>query len=273
MVYRLLNLFIIFMMSVLIAFAFNMFLLPQKILSGGITGIAMIFGLVTPFNTGSIIFLLNIPIIIIGYLRLGKQFILYSLFSVVVTSLSLQVIPLRGISDDPILSAVFGGVIVGAATGLIFRSGASTGGFDIIGMVLTRKRELPLGILIFAMNAIVVFISGFVFDWDLALYTMISIYATGKVVDTVHTRHIKLTLMIISKQGEKVKKKLLSNLVRGITVLDGEGAYTSERRNVLITVISRYELAHVKRMIREADPHAFVNITQTVDVLGYFRRD
>ncbi|WP_309863823.1 YitT family protein [Desmospora profundinema] len=258
--------------SALIGFAFNMMLLPHKVLSGGVSGIAMILGLVTPLNTGVIIFLLNVPILILGYLKLGNRFIIYSLLSIAVTAVSMQFIPLEAISNDPIMSAIFGGVIVGIATGLIFRSGGSTGGFDIIGMVLTLKKELPLGALIFALNAVVVFISGFVFDWDLALYTMASIYVTGKVIDAIHTRHVKLTLMIITQKGDAVKKKLLSNLVRGITVLDGEGAYTQEKRQVLLTVISRYELPDVKRWVASADPQAFVNITQTVDVMGYFRR-
>ncbi|PTM59538.1 YitT family protein [Desmospora activa] len=269
---RSLHLFTIILSSVLVGFAFNMFLLPQKILSGGITGVAMIIGLVTSANTGLIIFLLNVPIIILGYLKLGHRFILYSLLSIMVTSLSMQWIPQTPISNDPIMSAIFGGAIVGIATGLIFRSGGSTGGFDIIGMVLTLKKERPLGVLIFALNAGVVFISGFIFNWDLALYTMASIFVTGKVIDSIHTRHVKLTLMIITKKGDAVKKKLLTNLVRGITVLDGEGAYTREQRSILITVISRYELPDVKRWVTSADPHAFVNITETVDIMGYFRR-
>ncbi|MFC4076777.1 YitT family protein [Salinithrix halophila] len=269
---RLFRFFVIFVSSVLIGFAFNMFLLSHKVLSGGVSGIAMILGLVTSINSGTLIFLLNIPIFILGWMKLGKRFVTISLFSVAVTSISMGIIPVEKISEDPILSSIFGGVIVGFATGLIFRSGSSTGGFDIVGMVLTRKKDLPLGSLIFSMNAIVVFISGFVFNWDLALYTMASIFVTGKTIDAIHTRHIKLTLMIITPKGDEVKDQLLSNLVRGITILDGEGAYTKEKRRVLFTVISRYELAHVKRMIAEVDPQAFVNITQTVDVMGYFRR-
>ncbi|OYD07629.1 YitT family protein [Paludifilum halophilum] len=262
----------IFFSSVLIALSFNMFLLPQKILTGGVSGVAMILGLVTPLNTGTIIFILNLPLLILGLLKLGKQYIAYSIFSVVVTSVAMQFIPVKGISDDPILSSIFGGVLVGIGTGFIFRAGGSTGGFDIIGMILTLRKEFPLGGLIFAMNAIVVFISGFVFDWELALYTMISIFATGKVVDAIHTRHVKLTVMIITVKGEAVRQKLLASLVRGITVLDGEGGYTKEKRKVLITVISRYELSQVKRMVSEIDPHSFVNITETVDVMGTFRR-
>lgn len=270
---RLIDAVIIIVMSTFIGFSFNMFLLPHEILSGGVSGIAMILGLLTPFNTGLIIFLLNIPIIILGYFRLGKRFIIYSLLSVAVTSISMQWIPLQSISEEPILSAVFGGVIVGSATGLIFRSGASTGGFDIIGMVMNQKKDVPLGGLIFGMNAVVVFISGFVFDWDRALFTMVSIFASGKMIDAIHTRHIKLTLMIISDKGDAIKKRLLANFVRGVTVIDAEGAYTSEKRKVLFTVITRYELEDVKRVIRRTDSRAFVNITQTIDVLGSFRRE
>ncbi|WP_091837071.1 YitT family protein [Marininema halotolerans] len=262
----------IFISSILIGFAFNMFLLSHKVLSGGVSGIAMILGLLTSINSGTLIFLLNIPIFILGWMKLGKRFVTISLFSVAVTSISMGIIPIAKISEDPILSSIFGGVLVGIGTGLIFRAGGSTGGFDIVSMVLTQKKELPLGTLLFGMNAIVVFVSGFIFTWDLALYTMASIYVTGRVIDAIHTRHIKLTLMIITSNGDEVKEKLLSNLVRGITVLDGEGAYTKEKRRVLITVISRYELTRVKHMVAEVDPHSFINITQTIEVMGYFRR-
>ncbi len=116
-------------------------------------------------------------------------------------------------------------------------------------------------------------ISGFVFNWDAALNTLLGIYASGKVIDMIHTKHIKLTLMIVSSKGEELKDKLLANLYRGITMLDGEGAYTGEKRKILMTVITRYQLADVKAIIKEVDPHSFVNITQTSDVLGFFHRN
>ncbi|SDW98845.1 Uncharacterized membrane-anchored protein YitT, contains DUF161 and DUF2179 domains [Marininema mesophilum] len=262
----------IFISSVLIGFAFNMFLLSHKVLSGGVAGIAMILGLLTSVNSGTWIFLLNVPIFILGWMKLGKRFVAVSLFSVAVTSISMGIIPVTKISADPILSSIFGGVLAGIGTGLIFRAGGSTGGFDVVSMVLTQKKDLPLGSLIFGMNAIVVFISGFIFTWDLALYTMASIYVTGRVIDAIHTRHIKLTVMIITSKGDECKEKLLSSLVRGITILEGEGAYTKDKRQVLIMVISRYELTHVKKMVAEIDPRSFINITQTVEVMGYFRR-
>ncbi|MFC3885395.1 YitT family protein [Bacillus songklensis] len=259
--------------SVLIGFAYNCFLIPHKVLSSGISGIAMIIGILTPLSTGTMNFLLNLPLLIIGFMKLGRRFVLYTLLSVVVLSIALYIIPLRPISTDPILSSVFGGVLTGIGVGMVFRQSASTGGFDIIGMLLTHKRDFPLGGLLSAMNGIVVFVSGFFVNWDAALYTMLSIFVTGKVVDAIYTRHIKLTLMIITNKGEEMKQKLLGNLVRGVTLMDGEGAYSSQKRKILMTVISRYELANVKPLIQEVDPSAFVNITETVEVMGLFRRD
>jgi uncharacterized membrane-anchored protein YitT (DUF2179 family) len=267
------RLLIIFVSSILIAFSYNEFLLPHKILSSGVAGISMIVGLLTPINTGIMNFALNIPILILGYLKLGRKFILYTIFSVIVTSVALLYIPIRAVASDPILSSVFGGVLVGIAGGLVFRTSASTGGFDIIGLLLTRKKDFSLGALMFGLNSVVVFVSGFLFTWDAALYTMLSIFVTGKVVDTLYTSHVKLTLMIITARGEELKNTLISNLIRGVTMLDGEGAYTSEKRKVLFMVISRYELAEVKRLIKQTDPKAFVNITQTVEVMGYFRKE
>jgi uncharacterized membrane-anchored protein YitT (DUF2179 family) len=269
-IYRLL---IILAASIVLGFAFNMFLLPHEVITGGVTGIAMVLGLLTPFNTGMWIILLNIPILILGWLKLGKVFIANSIFSVFVTAISMQYIPVLKIAEDALLSSVFGGVIAGIAIGLIIRFYGSTGGFDVVGLLLTRKRDLPLGALIFALNSVVVFISGYVFDWELAMYTMASIYITGIVIDRIHTRHIKLTLMVVTSRGEELKSELLAKLIRGITVIEGHGAYSKESREILYTVISRYELAIVRPLIREIDPKAFVSVSETMEVMGNFRRE
>lgn len=268
--YRLL---IIFVSSIVLGFAFNMFLLPHEVLAGGVTGIAMMLGLVTPLNAGVWMILLNIPILIIGWMKLGKTFIANSIFSVGVTSISMLYIPVIKLTDDALLSSVFGGVIAGAAIGIIIRFYSSTGGFDVIGLLLTMKRDIPLGVLVFILNSGVVFISGFIFSWELAMYTMASIYITGLVIDRIHTRHIKLSLMVVTSKGEEVKKELLDNLYRGITVVDGEGAYSAAKVKVLYSVISRYELAFVRPLIKDVDPNAFVSISETMEVMGNFRKD
>lgn len=266
------NIITIIIGSMLIGFAYNFLLIPHKILSGGLSGIAMMLGIITPLNTGLLNFVLNLPLLIIGYFKLGKRFIGYTILSVIVLSVSLYVIPVYEWSNDPILASLFGGVIAGVGVGIIFRASGSSGGFDIIGMLLTKKRDFPLGSIISGMNAIVIVISGFVFSWDAALLTLVSIYATGKAIDLIHTNNLKLTLMIVTSKGEDVKDKLLSKLYRGITIINGQGAYTGEERKVLFTVITRYQLSEVKNIIREVDPHAFVNITETKQVIGSFDR-
>ncbi|AQQ52349.1 YitT family protein [Planococcus lenghuensis] len=270
---RLIRLSIVFVASVVLAASLNLFLLPHEILTGGVSGIAMILGLMTPVNTGIWIIILNIPILILGWMKLGKVFIANSVFSVLVTSVALLYIPVMELTGDVLLSSVFGGVIAGIAIGLIVRFHSSTGGFDVVGLFLTMKKDIPLGGLVFAMNSTVVFISGFIFSWELAMYTMASIYITGLVVDRIHTRHVKLSLMVVTNKGEEVKKELLDNLYRGITVVDGEGAYSEAQLKVLYTVINRYELALVRPLIRNIDPNAFVSINETMEVMGNFRRD
>ncbi|KAB2439504.1 YitT family protein [Bacillus luti] len=258
--------------SIIIAIAFNLFLIPHKILSSGIGGIAIILGIVTPVNTGIINFVLNLPILILGYIGLGKKVIFNTVVSVIVLSVALYYVPVKVVATDPLLSSIFGGVIAGAGIGLVFNCNGSTGGFDIIGMLLSRKRDIKLGGFLIALNAVVVVIAGFFFTWDVALTSLLSIYVTGKVIDAVHTKHSKVTLMIVTNEAEKMKQHLLSTVVRGITLLDGEGAYSSEKKRVLMTVVSREELASMKLTISEIDPNAFVNITETVEVLGLFRR-
>ena len=264
---------LIFAASILLGAAFNLFLLPHEILAGGVNGIAMILSLLTPVNGGIWLIVLNIPILILGWLKLGKTFIGNSVFSVTVTSIAMLYIPVVPVTEDVLLSSVFGGVLVGAGAGVIIRFGGSTGGFDVIGLLLTIKRDVPLGALVFVLNSGVVFISGFIFSWELALYTMASIYISGLVVDRIHTRHIKLTLMVVTSQGEAVKKELLDNLYRGITVVDGEGAYSAAKLKVLYSVISRYELSYVRPLIKNIDPNAFVSVSETMEVMGNFRRD
>lgn len=258
--------------SVIVAIAFNLFLIPHEILSSGISGLSIILGMITPFNAGIYNFLLNLPLLVIGYLKLGRSFIINTIVSVVSISVSLYFIPIHEIANNSILSSVFGGALVGLGIGIIFRSSGSSGGFDIIGMLLTRHKDFPMGTLLFGMNGIVILISGFLISWDSALNTLVSIFVTGKVIDSVHTHHVKVTLMIITQKGEELRQHLLSNVYRGVTVIDSLGGYSNEKSKILMTVITRYELTEVKSLIHEVDPTAFVNITKTIEVMGLFHK-
>ena len=251
------NIIIIVLGSLITAVGFNLFMIPHHILSSGLSGIAMMLGIVTPVNTGILNLLLNLPLLIIGWLKLGRQFIIYTIISVVATSAGLLFLPIFQISSDPLLSCLFGGVIAGAGAGITFRASGSTGGLDIIAMLLMKKRSFPLGVMLGAMNAVVVLISGFIFGWDLAMLTLVGIYTSSRVIDTIHTSHIKLTIMIITKKGNELKDILLAKLERGITVIEGKGAYSGSKQEILMTVITRYQLADVRNTINEVDPHAF----------------
>ncbi|WP_267379524.1 YitT family protein [Bacillus sp. GM_Baccil_2] len=258
--------------SVITALSFNLFLVPHEILSSGISGVAIIIGILTPFNIGVVNFLLNLPILIVGYVSLGKRFISYTIVSVITFSAALYAIPIHTVTSDVLLSSLFGGVVAGVGIGVVFNCNGSTGGFDIIGMLLSRKKDIQLGKFLIVLNTIIVVISGLFFNWDIALNSLLSIYVTGKVIDAIHTKHRKITLMIVTSHLEKMKETLLSSLVRGITLLNGEGAYSNEKKHVLMTVISLEELSGVKAIISEVDPQAFVNITESAEVLGLFRK-
>jgi uncharacterized membrane-anchored protein YitT (DUF2179 family) len=257
-----------------IAVSFNLFLIPHQLLSGGLSGVAMIVGYFTNWNIGLIYFISNLPVLIWGMVAVGRKFIILSVISVVFTVWFMQIIPVDPISFkfDQTISAVFGGVLLGIGSGITLRIGGSSGGFDIIGSILTRKHDFPLGSFLLAINSIVVIALGyFKADWNLALYSMLSMFIVSRVMDTIHIRHMKVTAFIITEQKDLITKRLLS-LPRGVTLIKTAGAYSNQEKDMLMTVITRYELAEFKSIIKECDPKAFVNIVETTTVLGEFRK-
>jgi uncharacterized membrane-anchored protein YitT (DUF2179 family) len=260
-----------FIGAALIATGFNLFLIPHHLLSGGVAGISMLAGYYADWNIGILYFIFNFPIMLWGWFIIGRRFIILSIMSVSITSWLMQLITVYPFALDPILGSVFGGVLIGIGTGITLRVGGSTGGFDIVGSILTRKRDFPLGTVLFAMNGAVILILGYLDNWDVALYSMLSIYITGKIVDTIHIRHIKVTAFIITSETKTLLKRLLL-LPRGVTIIKTQGAFSNEEKDMLMTVTTRYELAELRKIIREIDSKAFVNIVETVGVLGEFAR-
>lgn len=256
----------------IVSFGFNMFLIPHELLSGGISGIAMMIGYLTNWDISLLYFILNLPLMIWGLAKVGRRFIVLSVLNVLATVWFMQLIPTVSVVNDQILGAVFGGVVVGIGTGISFRFGGSTGGFDIVAAIVTRKRDLPLGMMLFSLNGIVIFALGyFKNNWDLALYSMLAIFVTGKVLVAIYVSHIKVTAFIVTKQKEAMLEKLLQK-PRGVTIIKTEGAFTKEEKEMLMTVTTRYELIELKKIVKEIDSKAFVNIVETVGIQGEFRR-
>lgn len=261
------------------ALAINLFLIPANVYSSGFTGIAQLLSKVlteqTPFNVsmGFLLLLLNIPVAILGWLKVGKSFTVYSFLSVVLTSLFLEMIPITRVSSDILLNAVFGGVILAIGVGITLKWGASTGGLDIIAMILSRMKDKPIGTYLFILNGIIIITAGILFGWEKALYTIVSLYASTRVVDAIHTSQAKLTAMVITKKADELKTAIHSQLVRGITMIPAKGGFSNEPRDIMMIVITRYELYDLERIIKEIDPNAFTNIIQTTGIFGFFRRD
>ncbi|SET00567.1 YitT family protein [Paenibacillus sp. NFR01] len=258
--------------SALIASGFNLFLIPHRLLSGGVSGLAMLVGYFTPFNISLMYLVFNLPLLIAGWFQLGRRFIVLSIVSVVATTWLMALLPERQVASDMLLASVFGGVLVGAGAGISFRVGGSSGGFDILGSIITKYRDFPVGNVLVGLNGLVILAAAY-FDnnWNLALASMVSIYVSGKVVDLIHVSHLKVTVYIVTTRTDELLQQLLG-LQRGVTKIKTEGAYSHVERDMLMTVTTRYELAELKRIIRNSDPQAFVNIVETVGVMGSFRK-
>ncbi len=257
--------------TLLVAAGFNLFLIPHQLLSGGASGVAMFIGYYSGWSIGLLYFLINLPILIWGWFAIGRYFIILSILSVIMTTWFIEIIPVKDITLDPILGSVFGGVVIGIGTGYSLKFGGSTGGFDILGSIITKYRDFPLGTVIFILNASVVVALGTLNNWNLALYSMLSIYVTGKIVDTIHMRHVKVTAFIVTNETSALVERLLTR-PRGITMMKTQGAFSHKEKDMLMTVTTRYELAELRRTIREVDPKAFVNVVETVEIMGEFRR-
>lgn len=265
--------------ALLNAIAMNFFLIPANVYASGFAGVAQlvssIFESFTPFtvSTGVLLFLLNVPVTILGWVKIGKSFTIYSFLSVILMSAFMEIIPVTQLSTDIILNAVFGGVIGSTGVALTLKYGASTGGMDIIAMVLSRMKDKSIGTFLLVINGTIIISAGFLFGAEKALYTLIALYVSTRVIDAIHTSHEKLTVYIVTKKSEALTEAIHAKLVRGITLLPAKGAFTKENKEMMMMVITRYELYDIEHIIKEVDPEAFTNIVETTNVFGLFRKD
>lgn len=264
---------VIILGALLNAVALNLFLIPANVYASGFTGIAQLLANFLPLSTGILLALLNIPVVILAWLRVGRFFTIFSIISIFLMSFFLEVIPVEAISSNVLLNAVFGGVIGAIGIGLTLKYGASTGGLDIIAMVLSRISNQSVGSYFFILNGLIVSVTGVLFGWELALYTLVTLYVSSRVIDAIHTSHVKLTAMIMTKHGDELVSAIQQKLIRGITVVPATGGYTKENMEMLVMVLTRYELYYLEKIIKEVDENAFVNIVQTTKVYGFFRKD
>lgn len=246
-------------------------LVPHGFLSGGVVGLAMLIHYFIPvMGIGLAYFLLNIPLAIIGWKNISRRFMIYSVFGMAFFSLASAAIhpPVPDIKD-PILAALLSGIVCGIGSGLILRSLGSAGGMDILGIYLNKKFGFRIGSIIFVGNAAVLAAGAFFCNIQIALYSMIFLFTCGKVIDSILTGfNRRKALIVISDQAETIAEKILSCKGRGVTFLNGEGAFSKKEKKVIFTITSLTELPKLKEMILTLDPDAFMVINDTLEVVG-----
>lgn len=256
--------------SFLIAVSFNLFLNPNYIVSGGVAGISTIVHYIAGVTPAVTQWLLNIPILIVGFIVLGGRFGWKTVAGTIVLPLFVLLTSSWGPPTlDPMLAAVFGGVGVGMGLGLVFRGRGSTGGMDLLAQIIGKYTGLSLGIAVAILDGMIMTASAFVFSPEQAMYALIGLFLTSRTIDLVQLgfTYSKIAF-IITAETERVSESILVEMDRGLTRLHGSGGYTGTDRVVLMTVVSSREITRLKEVIYGIDPQAFVVISNTHEVLG-----
>lgn len=271
--------------SIIVAVGYDYFISPHRIIPGGVYGIAIILhhitkGLTTYFPEGLPVgflgLILNIPLIYAGIKVLGPKFGIKTIVGIILSSAFMDLITyLREngeapLVDDVLLSCIFGGVLIGLGLGLIFKSRATSGGSDIIAMIISKYTSIPVGQMLIYVDSVIVLLGLAAFkDWKIPLYSWMAIYITGKAVDLIlEGQNYNKAMFIISDKYEDIRNKIIVDIERGGTYLQGKGMYSNEEKQVIYTVVNRREVTILERYIHDIDPKAFIAIMDTREILG-----
>lgn len=252
---------------------FNMFLEPAGLNAGGITGLSMVLVEFLGFGSvGVISAIINIPLFAIGGMKIGKKFFIDSLIGMVVVSVFIDLFSfLPNPETEPLLSALYGAVVCGLGLGLVFSTGGSTGGSDIIVRLLKLKyQHIPIGVITTCFDAMVAVLTGLVFwNVNMALYSGVCIFVTGRVLDAVlYKFDYSRVALIISTQHQTIAKQIGIQLHRGATFLDGQGSYSGQETKVILTAVKKQQIAELKQIVVDIDPDAFIIVQEAHQVLG-----
>jgi len=264
------NLVLITVGSMLCATGINGILIPQQFLSGGVTGVAIAIRYLVPsLPIAMLYFILNIPIYALGWMYVGRRFFLYSIAGLLIFSGALICPNVLLPVHDKILSTLLAGIIIGVGSGIILRSLGSAGGLDILSIILMKRFSIRLGSSVLAFNALVLGAGAVLFSLEIALYTLVYLYVNSSMINlVVMGLSQRKAVHIISPKWEKITQEINEKIQRGVTIMRGQGGYTSQEYQILYTVITFRELARLKRLISAVDPNAFVVVTDTLEVMG-----
>jgi len=258
--------------SLLYAIGINAFIAPHKLLSGGVAGISLLFQYVTDVPSGYWVFILNIPIFIIGIKKVDKDFVFFSILGML--TMSGFLIVTRNIVgflkvDDIVISTIFGAVISGIGMGIIFKNRASQGGTDIIAVIIRNKNGAKMSTLYFVINGAIVLLGVFVTNLKLTLYTVLLMYIKSLIIDKVIVGfEKKKMIMAITSKEKEISNEIMNKIGRGVTFLDAEGAYTGNKKKVLYCIVTLKELTRTKAIIDKIDDKAMISIVDASEVKG-----
>lgn len=263
-------LFFITVGAVIAAFALEEFLVPFKILDGGIVGVSMIVSQLSGLPLGILTIILNIPFVLMGFKRLGIRFLVKAIYAMVLFSVFLGVFKdMKAVTDKEILVVAFGGVLLGIGVGLILRYGGCLDGTEIVAMFLSKHVEFSVGQIVLFFNIIIYGVAGLLFGPDRALYSLLTYFITSKVIDIVENGMEQgKSVMIITDHGKDIADKIYSQLGRTCTQMEGKGMVSNGKKTVLYCVITRVEVPAIKKIINDADVSAFMTISDVSEIVG-----
>lgn len=257
--------------SALCAVAINGILIPQQFYGAGFAGVSLVIHYLVPtLPVAALYFILNVPIFALGWMYVGRRFFLYSIAGMLIFTSALAWVHVSLPVHDKILSALMAGIIIGVGSGVILRSLGSSGGLDILSVILLKRFSIRLGTTILAFNSLILGAGAILFSLDRALYTLIFIFVSSYVVNLVVTGlSQRKAVFIISPQWEEISHEIMDKIQRGVTIIGGRGGYTGRDERILYTVITFRELSQLKQLIRGIDSDAFVVVTDTLEVIGH----
>ncbi|RVU54732.1 YitT family protein [Anaerosphaera multitolerans] len=268
------TLFGVLLGDMLSAFALVYILKPNEMISGGVSGLSVLIESLTGLPLGLLVFILNIPLFILGLFFLDFDFMFFSGISIVVLSLWISFFetlkPLGyAITHEIILACIFGGVINGVGGGTLFKYGASAGGFDIPAAIIKKKFNIQIGNVLLFLNCFIIGMSSFIYSVDKALFTLVALFITYQVIDMIQLGVGKQKqVFIISPEYEIITEKIHEEVGRGITYINGEGSYKNNEVKIIYLICSSREIVAVKNLVREIDPNAFLAVSDTVEIQG-----
>jgi uncharacterized membrane-anchored protein YitT (DUF2179 family) len=260
----------LFLGAAFVSVGLEIFLVPNRIIDGGIVGISIMASYLTNIPIGIFLFVLNLPFLYIGYKMIGKTFAISTLYGIAIMSIGTSLLhPVDPLTIDPLLASVFGGIILGIGVGLVIRFGGSLDGTEIIAILFNKRTPFSVGEVVMFFNLFILGSAGFVFTWDRAMYSLIAYYIAFKMIDiTIEGFDESKSVWIISEKFQEIGDALMDRLGRGVTYLKGEGGFTGEEKKVIFVVITRLEEAKLKVIVDDIDINAFMAVGNIHDVKG-----